>query len=290
MKAPTIVIIHIKNEEYMLKWWLQHHVNKFDGGVVIDYNSTDGSLDLVKKLAPNWTIVKSVNKDFSALNCDIEVFNIEKQIQQQYRGAYVIVLNVTEYLIGDTTKLAHVPFRVQKLVPCDIICDMPNEMYKEPDENVSLIKQRFHGVQLPYDDKCRFDPYQSYIDQEAYRRAFDDPSFHQKVHFCNRVMRSLHNFNLNYMETSMYGTGRHYWGTPCEDFRILWYGFSPFTRKMLDRKIAIQHEVPAEDKAKGIGPAHNIDDDKALARLNYHQEFAKPLDRLISKYEPDMWR
>ena len=75
------VICHVRNEKYLLNWWLQHHKDKFDHGIIIDYHSTDNSMDLVKQITPKWQVIKSVNKDFNAANCDIEVMNIERSIQ-----------------------------------------------------------------------------------------------------------------------------------------------------------------------------------------------------------------
>ena len=74
------VICHVRNEEYLLNWWLQHHKDKFDHGIIVDYHSTDRSMDLVKQITPKWQIIKSVNKDFNAANCDIEIMNIERSI------------------------------------------------------------------------------------------------------------------------------------------------------------------------------------------------------------------
>jgi hypothetical protein len=44
------VISHFYNEEYMLPWWLKHHRQYFDHGILIDYGSTDKSLDIIKKI------------------------------------------------------------------------------------------------------------------------------------------------------------------------------------------------------------------------------------------------
>lgn len=290
MKALKIVITHVRNEEYLLQWWIPHHAKKFDFGVVIDYGSTDKSMQMFKELVPHWQIIPSRNKDFNALNCDVEVFEIEGAIFNQLRqqgnpfAPWVVALNSTEFLIGDTNKLRPLAFRSQKFLACDIMVDTPDQEGIEPDPTKPLIEQRTHGIALEYDN-CRYDPYTSNIDQIAYTRAVADPEFHKNVHFSNRVMRSMHNFNLNYMETSMYGTGRHYWATPCEDFRIAWYAYAPYTDKMLQRKMAIQHQIPLVDRQAGRGPAHYIDEVKAKHRLRFHQEFATDLSSVINTLE-----
>jgi hypothetical protein len=291
MKALKIVVTHVRNEEYLLQWWIPHHAKKFDFGVVIDYGSTDGSMDMFRKLVPHWQIIPSRNKDFNALNCDVEVFEIEgaifNQLKQQGNpfAPWVVALNSTEFLIGDTNKLKPLTFRSQKFLACDIMVDRPEDEGIEPDPSKSLIEQRTYGIPLEYHPACRYNPYESVIDQIAYRRAASDSEFHKNVHFSNRVMRSMHNFNLNYMETSMYGTGRHYWSTPCEDFRILWYAYAPYTEKMLARKMAIQHQIPLVDRQAGRGPSHYIDEIKAKQRLQFHQEFITNLSDMIIELE-----
>ena len=126
MHCDKVVITHVKNEEYMLQWWIPHHAKKFDFGVVIDYNSTDKSMQMFRDLVPNWQIIQSNNKDFNALNCDIEVFHIEKQIFDQTAKQtpfkpYVMTLNSTEFLVGNINKLRPLTFRSQKFVACAII-------------------------------------------------------------------------------------------------------------------------------------------------------------------------
>ncbi len=284
MKAKRVVVTHVRNEEYLLKWWIPHHKEKFDFGVVIDYGSTDESMELFRKHVPHWQILQSSNKDFNAVNCDMEVRHIEAQIFNALPRSYVIALNSTEFLIGDTSKLEVIHMRSQKLIPCDSMVDPISLEGVEPNSNVSLIRQRFHGVPLAYEN-CRFNPHKSPMDVEYERRKLVDPVFAKNVVYCNRWMRSLHNYSNNYLETSMYGAGRHYWGTPCEDFRILWYGFSPYTDNLVNRQKAIQTQIPEKDRLAGNGGQHIIDDEKSKHRLRFYQEFAIDMSDIISRYE-----
>lgn len=275
------VICHVRNERYLLNWWLQHHKDKFDHGVIVDYHSTDDSMDLVKQITPKWQVVKSVNKDFNAANCDIEIMNIERSIQQQYPYAWMITLNVTEFLIGNTRKLLSAykspkPVRMQKLIPCDVMIDSKEQMFTEPDPNVSLVKQRTFGMPMDYSEDTIYN---------AYAGSRDFQSIEDNVMYDNRKMRSMHNFPLNYFETSVWRAGRHYWGTPCEDFRILWYGYSPFTEDLIQRKLAIQTQIPEADKAVGNGGQHLLNRDMAIARYEWHRQFAIELKPIIDELE-----
>lgn len=276
-----IVLCHVRNEKYLLNWWLQHHKNKFDHGIIIDYHSTDGSMDLVNQITPKWQIITSRNKDFNAVNCDAEVMAIEASIQQQFPYAWMITLNVTEFLIGNTKRLTTAykpskPVRMQKLLACDVMLDSDDHYMTEPDSNKSLVEQRTFGIPCDYSEDTI---YNAYNGKRDYQAIIDS------VMYDNRKMRSMHNFPLNYFETSVWRAGRHYWGTPSEDFRILWYGYSPFNEYLIERKLAIQTQIPDADKAVGNGGQHLLDRDMAISRYRWHKQFAIDLRNQITTLE-----
>lgn len=275
------VICHILNEEYLLQWWLPHHKQKFDHGIIIDYGSTDGSIDLIKHHTPTWQVVKSVNKNFRAQDIDVEVMHYERSIQEQFPRAWMITLNVTEFLIGNTKRLmnaykAKKPCKIQKLLPCDVMIDMPDQEFTEPDHNIPLVQQRTFGMPMDYSEDTIYN---------GYAGVRDFQSDKDNVMYDNRKMRSMHNFPINYFETSVWGAGRHYWGTPCEDFRILWYGYSPFNERLLQRKLAIQNQIPAEDKAAGNGGQHLLNRELAISRFQWHRQFGVDLRDQIQTLE-----
>ena len=74
------IISHFYNEEYLLPWWLEHHKKYFDYGLMINYNSTDRSVEIIKDICPDWQIVNSTNEQFDALRVDSEVSYYEEQI------------------------------------------------------------------------------------------------------------------------------------------------------------------------------------------------------------------
>ena len=67
------LISHIRNEALLLPHWIAHHRPMFDAATIIDYASTDDSLDIIRTLAPEWRIVRSQNVDFDANDADFEV-------------------------------------------------------------------------------------------------------------------------------------------------------------------------------------------------------------------------
>jgi hypothetical protein len=88
------VISHIYNEEYLLPFWLEHHKNIFNHGIFLDYNSTDKTREIIKKICPLWEIRNSKNDKFDGFLVDEEVKEVESTID-----GYKIVLNITEFII-----------------------------------------------------------------------------------------------------------------------------------------------------------------------------------------------
>lgn len=93
MSLKTTLISHIFNEEYLLPFWLTHHKNMFDQILIVDYNSTDKSLEICKSICPECIIIKTQNQYFDAITIDVEIMNIENSIE-----GIKIVLNTTEFL------------------------------------------------------------------------------------------------------------------------------------------------------------------------------------------------
>lgn len=129
------IITHFYNEEYLLPWWLNHHKNLFDHGVLIDYGSTDRSVEIIKEICPTWEIVKSRNDVFDAELCDREVEDIEKNIE-----GWRIALTITEFLLGDINSLCTDTLeRTQYLIPTLLFAEFDPE--KDLDTNKELWDQ-----------------------------------------------------------------------------------------------------------------------------------------------------
>jgi hypothetical protein len=107
------VITHFYNEEHLLPWWLEHHKKIFDFGVLIDYGSTDRSVEICKEICPHWQIMPSYNTHFDAISCDQEVMFYEKQLQ-----GWRIALTTAEFLVGDVNSLMNAQTdRQQHIIP-----------------------------------------------------------------------------------------------------------------------------------------------------------------------------
>ena len=130
------ILCHIYNEEYMLPWFLNHHKQIFDHGIIIDYHSTDRSVEIIREICPTWDIVTSRNPDFQADNIDYEVMDIERNIE-----GWRICLNVTEQLIGDYSILNDNPG--QYLIPTVFFVDCDRE--RAVTQDLPLYKQKTDG-------------------------------------------------------------------------------------------------------------------------------------------------
>ena len=87
------LITHVYNESYFIPFWLQHHKKLFDHLIVIDYHSTDNTVELCHTLWPGCDVRPSQNTMFDAAIVDEEVMQIESTLE-----GVKIVLNVTEFL------------------------------------------------------------------------------------------------------------------------------------------------------------------------------------------------
>jgi hypothetical protein len=94
----TTLITHIFNEEYLLPFWLHHHKDIFDDLIVVDYNSTDKSIEICKGIWPECTIIQSRNQQFDANEVDKEIMDIENNVK-----GIKMVLNTTEFIFCETT-------------------------------------------------------------------------------------------------------------------------------------------------------------------------------------------
>lgn len=98
MNHRVTLLTNIFNEEYLLPFWLHHHKDMFDDIIVVDYNSTDRSVEICKSICPDCKIIKTRNNYFDAEEIDREFMDIENNIP-----GIKIVLNTTEFLICETS-------------------------------------------------------------------------------------------------------------------------------------------------------------------------------------------
>jgi hypothetical protein len=187
----------------------------FNHGIMINYNSTDESANIIKSICPNWEIINSRNPFFEAKPVDEEIEDIERSLD-----GWRICLNITEFLIGDTSIINNDTGRTSYKIPAMVMVDVEPE--KQIDISMSLFKQKYHGID--------------------YNEGF-------------RIRRAR---NLHCDKFISYPLGRHYENFDTNEFLILWYGWSPYNQQIKRRKIQIGEKMSPSDKIKGFSVENQL--------------------------------
>jgi UDP-glucose 4-epimerase len=197
----------------------------FDELIVIDYHSTDKSMEICKSIWPGCTIITTQNQYFDAAKIDIEFMGIENGIE-----GIKIVLNTTEFLFCETSIK-------------DIFMDDTNP-----------ISYAVNAIS-PYS----INNYNITNNYELFSNLLND----DVVYHNDRGTRQLHtNINGNYT-TGRHNTNNH--NIPTNKAHIIWFGYYPMNDNLLNRKLQIQQNIPQSDKNQGFGFHHLYGKDKMLS-------------------------
>ena len=240
---PLLIIHHFYNEaDVLLPFWLKHHKDKADKIILINYASTDNSVELCRELLPEAEIRSSRNEQFSAPGCDAEVMDIERE----YPDWWKVALNTTEHIFHPNPKewLEEVEKNHPDIpavgVQSVVMCDLPEQWNLPVDFDTPLYEQRHFG----------------YRDTAGYEEQERRPRYFHRSHCGN------------------YDTGRHrvhipsvYCSQPSDPF-LVWWGFSPYPQ-IENRKLQIQHRLP-EGERHMFAFGHRIDRDGFENRVRDH--------------------
>jgi hypothetical protein len=231
------VICHIFNEEYLLPFWLEHHSQIFDHGIIIDYCSTDRSQEIINKMCPEWKVITTKNKNqdgtpnFDARLVDLEVMEVEKTID-----GYKMCLNVTEFLMIGQDK---------------------NEFIN------SLQKNKYYHTSI----YSMMTTKQNAYPKNAAEFFYDINLICEMTYRGHRILHSSNACNYNY--------GRHsrLEGIPESNvfdnsFFILWSQYYPWNDKTIDRKLQIQKNIPQSDKDLLLGHQHIVNYSELIDNYN----------------------
>lgn len=246
-----IVISHFHNEQYLLPFWLKHHKEIFDHGILIDSNSTDKSVEIIQKIVPDWEIVKSPMKMFDSVKMDELIMEIERK----HVGKTKIVLNSTEFLMIENL-YAFKKLLSKKifnyLIPTALMVDIGSEQNNE--EVDDLITQKNFGV---------------------WHDAINVFYLNKKYSFSkNQRGRFIHNY-----EDGKYLPGRHACNRNTKRLSkkiayIRWYYYSPWNKVMIARKLNIRNTISSNDKKNSLSKMHFLDENKYHDTFNYFQKRA----------------
>ena len=241
-----IVVLSTDTEHYLLKWWLPHTAKKFDFGVIVDFNwsenSDDNTYELYQRYVPHWRYYKVTQQEVSNFLWDVLLTKIEKDLLKEFPNSWIMTLNPTEFLVGNLDFLDQYNTNKRFLIPCHLMNDLPALEDIEPDANIPLLDQRHHGVHYKNDfpHPHRGKSIELYNEQNP-----------KDVILNTRWMRSIHNYPVDYLATSVYSVGRHFWdmGVYTDRLAICHMNFSPFNDVFLQRKMNIQRRLTQSDYA-----------------------------------------
>lgn len=234
----STVITHFYNEAKMLPFWLQHHTKMFDNGILIDHNSTDDSVEICRRFAPHWKVVKTKLSNFSAIDTDFEVMMHESSVT-----GWKMALNVTEFLHfpGFATKLQEAQERGVMAIRTRGICMVDKQEGEGIDPHLPLLEQKHHGF-VEMNRRLLFNIRYLGFQNQA------------QVPLATRE-RIIHRY-----PTGAYHPGRHKTFHKIDEkpqgVFTLWYGYSPWVEWNIIRKMAICSRIPEIDKKQGRGLQH----------------------------------
>jgi hypothetical protein len=225
MNQKTTLLTHIYNEEYLLPLWLEHHKDMFDDIVVVDYRSTDRSLEICRKICPKCQIITTKNGSFGAEIVDKEMMEIENGIQ-----GIKMILNTTEFLFVDK------PIK---------------EIFEKYDSPVSL----YVNAVSPYSKEIN-----TIYNNDNLIEKLLDPSV---VYHNDRGVRQIHNYANGAYTVGRHGTENT--SIESHEMSIVWLGYFPMNDTLLKRKTQIQNNIPQEDKDTKKGEQHLYSEEKILS-------------------------
>lgn len=229
-----IVVSQFYNEAYLLPWWLRHHREMFDHGILIDSHSSDESADICRQLVPGWDVVRPEYTPFEAILRDFEIMKHEAR----FPGDWKIALNTTEFLVApDLASLEDAIGKeggIAARLPAAIMVDRDPD--REPAPERPLVEQKCIGI---WERDLRSKPFEDFVSRHG---------SHGRVY---------HRYPIG-----AYTPGRHASHLPGqiaaapEQAAIWWFGFSPWNARFLARKRQIGASIGERDRKHGFGFQH----------------------------------
>lgn len=230
------IISHFYNEEYLLPWWCNHHKRICDDAIMIDYGSTDKSVEIISQICPDWKIVKTINKNFDAKLVDKEVEFYESTVK-----GWRVSLNITEFLYGNIKQLKDDDSPSQKFLGNYVFITEAEEFLPDP--------------KIPLHEQCVYG-YKDWMDRT------------NMLSMLFRSSRSIHNKLIKYPKEG----GRHYPDEPSfYDLWIFYYGFCSLNDEIKKRKIQIQDKMSDEEKKNCVMHPNNSDWEEIKWRIILYQ-------------------
>ncbi len=248
VKEKVVLLSHFYNEEVLLPFWIRQHSPLFDSAILIDYDSNDKSLEIIKREAPSsWKVVSSRNRDFGAINVDKEVMDIEDTLP---KNNWKLCLNTTEFISCPNLR--------------NILNDVPN--------NVNVY-QFVCGIMTGNDNLPLHNDTNLLEQRSIFGLDVKDTASYRRFMHRNR--------------SQIYETGRHVVFSNYEVFTkgfLCKYLYTPWPM-VLNRKLQISNRIPMSDKMIGLGAQNYYSEEKVKEVANEAKNKTQ-LD--IKKYDTTM--
>jgi nucleoside-diphosphate-sugar epimerase/2-polyprenyl-3-methyl-5-hydroxy-6-metoxy-1,4-benzoquinol methylase len=246
----NILITHFYNEEALLTQWIRHHAPLFNCAVLIDYDSTDKSRDIIRREAPDsWNVVTSRNREFGAMVIDSEVAGYENSFDNHH---WRLALTTTEFLftVGLRRKENATFDKPDTAIRIPSLTVVDREDSAKNDKSQSLLRQ-----------KNLF-----YFQDGASGILSDEEERYVNNHY-NRFMHTVRDFG------NPYHVGRHEFrhASSPKNMHILKYVYGPFP-EFYSRKLQIKTRMPESDKQFNFGHQHFIEYDQLDADYKRKQQ------------------
>ena len=254
----NILISHFYNEEALLTQWIRHHAPLFNCAVLIDYNSTDRSRDIIRREAPDsWNLVYSHNREFGAVAIDQEVSGYENSFDNNH---WRLALTTTEFLFAtglrrkDNTIFDELG--EAKAIRIPSLTSVDREDSPKNNLSTSLLRQK----NLVYF-------------QNGSSGILTEEEEHYVNNHYNRFMHCVRDFRNPYL------IGRHDFrhASVPKNMHIIKYVYGPFP-DFFSRKLQIKTRIPESDKQYNFGHQHMIEFDQLNA--DYRRKQQLPLVEL----------
>ena len=236
------VFTNVYNEEYMLPFWLEHHKGIFDHGVVFDWDSTDSSMDIVRKVCPTWEIIKAPQKYFDAYENDVILMNEEMK-----HTGYKMVLNTTEFLISPNPIRQYLSPNLNSYYMRTVPSVLSTISYQDPRNLLEL----FSGIE---------------------RVCIGG------IPITDRAKRCIHSYNHGHYSLGRHRETLPI--TEDIPFYTIWFGFYPWNPKFHQRKLQIKDRIPMSDIQKGSSRQHMETQEGNEYRRKKALELSTPIDEV----------
>jgi hypothetical protein len=232
----------------------------FEVAYLLDHQSTDRSVEIIRELAPHWKIIPSYLTEFSASANDREVSETEHKMKLEEAPDFIVTLNITEIIFTPNFKerlqlLSTLAPDIQAFGMRSVCLVDP-----EPNESTKLLDRHY-----------------GYVD---YERGVQGA----------RRWRYIHNWLWGNYELGRHGTLLKH--TNCPELLIAYWQFAPFP-DCKQRKQQIDTRRPTYDKINGLGAQHGIVATEEGFQRIYKEELSRSfnlLDFPLYKEYYDYWK